>query len=341
MGFTLLEQLPISDPDDINAIYKIMFAMSLFLLLLLLFPTFVAIKVDGGLIDWSWSAVLWPLWVLNVPYGLSTLSELFVPLETQEEEDLETASLDSSLPQTRKVTKAYKVKVAVKYICVILIQILVVSKLDGNTTAPLLACLAPWWVFEAIQLIPRIAQIKLVLDEINKDESRERPVGKVGIFLLFVGMTWGWFIRVIQVFLIAFKVDELTSMSWVLVFIPVYVVGAKRFLSLVIQFMASRAPEDPAIQDALRKRLLAQFVLFFIGAGVFYSLLGLLIHRLENGSGVSLAVVFIPLFVALSILFLCACCCLPLQMHFTFMDLESRDIIALADPNHRIEYRRT
>lgn len=197
----------------------LLLAMAHFLFALAI-PFLCCLRVDN-LISWTWAAVLFPLWVLDaVYYGSALFSLLFAD------------------------TKLYSF---CKELLLLLVQISIVLKLDGDVDWSLVTVLTPYLLCELLNLLEAVAggvlgHQMLVNDSIGAGVSRTediqeerqlltRAVGRKSMLTL---------LRMAQALLIGMKVDgSLDDTTWWLILTPVWLHVAYFFWYPVNKYLNS------------------------------------------------------------------------------------------------------
>ncbi|KAI9098252.1 hypothetical protein DFS34DRAFT_104767 [Phlyctochytrium arcticum] len=171
---------PFADPQMLLAVNKFFTIVTIFLLILSVFPILVALRADR-VITWSWGIVGIPVFLVDFIVGLGVWAAAFgadpadadgyVELDEEEEDDGEATLAGSSsgampdaraerasrrarrhqLRQTNARRKSYaRLAVLVLFIT---FQILFVLRIDTRITWPWLAVLTPLFVVEAANLV--------------------------------------------------------------------------------------------------------------------------------------------------------------------------------------------
>ncbi|POM81761.1 Hypothetical protein PHPALM_218 [Phytophthora palmivora] len=169
----------------------------------------LAVPMDN-LISSSWALVFTPLWVLDaVYYGSLLFSTIFAD------------------------GKMYKF---CKEILLLVVQVLIVMKLDGVVDWNLLTVLTPYFVCEALNLLETVVggvlgHQMLVNDSIGANISHTEGIETERQLLVkaVIRKTALTLLRVAQVLVIGMKVDGSLEISWWRVMTPVWIVVAYLF----------------------------------------------------------------------------------------------------------------
>ncbi|KAI8611899.1 hypothetical protein BC830DRAFT_1139239 [Chytriomyces sp. MP71] len=206
----IMDQMPFLDPGMLLKMQSMFRVGAVLSLVLLLFPIFVALKVDGK-IAWSWAAVFSPTFaVLAIVIIVQGLSR--VDFEDVEQED----------KKMTRWTKAYNILYAVIFS---VFDVLVPMRMDGAISWSWAAIFAPWFLLEVWHFVWQVyatwAEIKLgapVDAETPLDEESDGPVnrrpysGLEAVFAVFSDFHF-LLLRVAQAILLVVKLES-DSPSW-------------------------------------------------------------------------------------------------------------------------------
>ncbi|KAJ3218675.1 hypothetical protein HK099_004963 [Clydaea vesicula] len=309
------------DPNILIYMNYVFLALSFFIGLLIMFPSFISVKVDGK-VDWPWPVVFIPAFIAD----LIVLSLVWVLSKSPEKnhEDREHPD-DEPLDDIKKNSFFQRISILSYFLAFALFQVLISLRLQEVVTSSWALVFIPWWIMELFHLlISFIGFITIV--KMGKspsynaaDEETEihhsRPLSSKEILLQVYDIFINIVLRIIQSILLVLKLDNDQFAPWQLVFLPLYLIGILSFISIILSYRELRSGtgmQTEQIRQEKSAKLLASVVFFIIFGALFYTGLGLLIQRLTSSNGIpSGAVIFIPIFIILSLLFCCFCCCLP------------------------------
>jgi len=225
------------NPEVIRMINLFFFACTFLLIILLLFPIFLALQTDGQ-VSWDWAAVFAPLWFLD----LVVLVVLF-SLPTKMTEEEAKAELDESGQDELGMDEAERLRRRKEkeqrarttrllgltfHILGIVFQILLVIKLDNKMSASWWLVFLPYWLIEAINFaaniqafrasvalgIPKLAKAKDIEDgEPRLVYALQDMDGKEKAFAGWEQFRWQ-VLRVALAILICLKADGTIGVSW-------------------------------------------------------------------------------------------------------------------------------
>ncbi|KAJ3069159.1 hypothetical protein HDU98_007764 [Podochytrium sp. JEL0797] len=217
-GVEMMDKMPFLDVGMILAMKSMFWAITLLAAVLLLFPIFLSMKVDGK-INWNWAAVFSPTFVV---LGIAFLAVLFAPTSDNDEEDHE-----SDRRQSKSGKLLQKLHNIVYVGCLLIFDVLIPVRLEGTITCSWAAVFVPWWILEAshffsgvFSLVARVREGVFVrapesMEEMEgEDAIAKRPMSFIEILSdVFVSFNF-YTLRVIQTILLVVKVDDPESMSW-------------------------------------------------------------------------------------------------------------------------------
>ncbi|KAJ1965947.1 hypothetical protein GGI12_000425 [Dipsacomyces acuminosporus] len=202
-----------------------------------------------------------------------------------------------------------KITPAIYIVLLVSFQLSIVLRIDGHVSWPAWLVAVPWFSIELIHLLLSTLQLVAALLKIGEKAERHQDQPRLTIKLaLAVALDnyWWLLIRVSQAALIVLKLDSYISASWMLVFVPTYLPAIRSAVALCFLRNQLRAMDDAEIMQNENAIILSFGVLFVVVSSFVYSFVALLIWKLSLPSAVRLALVFIPVFIALS---LTCCCC--------------------------------
>ncbi|KAI9305086.1 hypothetical protein BJ944DRAFT_74528 [Cunninghamella echinulata] len=356
---------PLFDPEIESMICTVILLMDIILILLIIFFAFLTVKIDGK-VSWAWSVVWIPLWIINVfmfyTLGRFVLSSFNDDDDEDEEEHAFEDINDNENGQQNGETKRQQQKSAKKrmkllsrgfyfvyYLLTLIFQIFIVLKLDNKVTWTASIVFIPYFILEGLNFILlcidyfiNFIVLKQQLTTYHQHESSPSSLTKEILslgFLLLFNKFWFFVLRLILFVLIAVRIDQIITCSWGIVFIPLYLVGIKYAIQLGLSYrMFSRLPQ-PEVAKQGKVTVLVGAVAFVIIGALVYALIGLIARRLDGNWYISMATVFVPIFIILAVVTCCCGCCLPCMMMMSSLgdidDLENASQ-SLIDPNRRI-----
>ncbi|KAJ3297077.1 hypothetical protein HK104_000886 [Borealophlyctis nickersoniae] len=343
-GIEMLSQMgsvaPFVDPDVILALNRIFFFGSLLAALLIIFPAFVSVRVDSN-VSWPWVAVFAPLFVFDaivllgfVLVGPGEDAENAAGAVDEEEEELTGAFADDRTEMLSRRERRREEKSAAAWrqriirigywVLVCVFHVLVALRLDGIIFWPWAGVFAPWFVVEVLNLAS--ATGRLVTDfaagvpsqsfdaERSTVDLSTRPFTASEKVLHGFDTYYTWLLRVLQAVFLVLKIDGTVDWSWPVVFIPTWLWGGAQLFFLLASYMKLRREPDLSVPGAIhpeRVRLIGRAVYFVVAGTLLYAGLGMLIKRLATGDGPPAAIILIPVFIVVGLLFCCVCCCMP------------------------------
>jgi hypothetical protein len=327
------EYAPFIDPELLLQMNRIFMGCTFVLGLLITFPSLLSARIDE-MINWSYILVFIPLFIVD---AIVLILVITAKMEKHGEDDVLLQS-----ERTKAIVTKVLLIVYIGLFCAF--QFLICAKLDNIASLSWWIVAIPWFILELMNFVQTtmatIVQIKEpIFEAFNQQDHAEPRKLRFGESCMVVFSNYSFIaIRVVQAVLIFWKLNG-AECEWRLVFLPTWLMGGIEFIRLTyLLIVARRSLKAEPYQVAI-----AQLVFFFIWAALFYTFMGLLINRLQSTNGLpTAAVVLIPIFIVLSILFCCCCCCLPstmwlAQKSFEAEMMENDDPIeVVVAPSHRI-----
>ncbi|KAF9206200.1 hypothetical protein BGZ49_002849 [Haplosporangium sp. Z 27] len=319
-------------------------ALSFLLALAILFFSFLAVRLDNK-VSWNYYVVFIPVWILDLILVAIFIIQATQPVKVDDEdEDDENEGGETTSQEERKAKKIKALKrqritgSGLALIIVLLMtafQILLVRKANDSSSISGPAAFVPYFVLEAILVILAVIKITAIL---ISPEFAEIPTKKK-LVIVFEGLWWK-FVRLALAILIMYRIDEKITCSWGIIFIPLYLIGLKYLIQIILGYRSYSKMENLEMKQQGQTLSIVLGVVFIIVGSIFYVLVGLLAAKLD-GHSYSVARVLVPVFVALAILLCCSGCCLPCLLLGTAnlddeMENEGAEI-RLVSPNLRIE----
>lgn len=183
----------------------------------------------------------------------------------------------------------------------------------------------PLYFIDVIYLFLIIKNIHEILQQniFNATTDTEQRLSqKIVISIQIISeKLWFYVIQIAFTILFIVKITTPESFSWVVAFTPIWIWGVIRILWIAYFYFSQKRQTG---NSDFFLATIVQCITFVIFAGFIYSTAGLLISRLNNTSQYlpTAAVILIPGFIVLSIIFCCFCCCGPLTVMAVKIDLE-------------------
>ncbi|RCH81444.1 hypothetical protein CU098_002231, partial [Rhizopus stolonifer] len=285
---------PLFDPH-IESIFCTLFFTSLLISFLLVFLILVALRIDH-ILTWSWRLVWIPAWLFHL---LLLYSLLRFPKKPDEK-------------KTRQLVWI------LYFLLVLVFQILVVLRLDAQIQWSACELFAPLFFLELVQFaLVSLGSVVGCLALLSMNEGKKR----IGKYLF--GQYWLLVLRLGLILMIALRTDHILNCSWLIVFIPLYLVGLKYAVQLIVQYrMYSQLPQREVGHQG-KVTVLCGIVVFVVLGTFIYVVIGLIGQRLNGLESIRMANIFIPLFIIFSFLLCCSGCCLPCILKLSVIsDLE-------------------
>ncbi|KAL4117881.1 hypothetical protein PRIC2_010210 [Phytophthora ramorum] len=192
--------------------------VSLLFAFFLLIPIFWCLRADSS-ISWNWAVVCIPLWIVDGIY-YCCLGCMY-------------ASSDAGMdPEEKSHEKPplYKLYAFLKALLLLLLQIFLALKLNGDLTWSLAEVLVPYFVYDGLNLLEGLAAGVLGYKMFTKDSegagvthTEDIKKQRAALVLAVARKLTLNLARITQGVLLALKVDDnLGDASWWLVFIPVW-----------------------------------------------------------------------------------------------------------------------
>lgn len=329
---------PFADPDLLLALNYFFIFGSILLAILILFPTFVSLRVDHKVL-WSWAVVFIPLFVVDAVVFLGLLvnpagdEEGYVEIGEEDEHEEEGTSYEENradriLRNEERKMKRRKQGILMKgirvviFLLVLTFQILIVLRLDKIINLRWILIFAPWFAVELYNLIQTLRNLKdqlkkgvLAPPSMDPESLHDQPplqqLNPTQKILLTLSTITFPVLRILQLVLLALKLDATLTGTWSLIFLPTWMWGIVTILLFFAEYKTIPETMGPNPQ---RVAFFARVIIKTVLAAVFYAGIGMLVVRLANGTSPSVAVVLVPVFIVLGLILCCTCCCLPCGM---------------------------
>lgn len=322
---------------------------SVIFILAIIFFSFLSVRIDGK-VNWNYSVVFIPLWIVDATLAFLVISQLLRPVESDDDDDEDNednedsasrpGSQDERKAQKLKEKKSAKVRGGLFSLFLVALltafQVLIVKRANDPSSISGPAVFAPYFVLEAILLLSSLLYTFVAL----KVAGQAEVTGKGKLTIVFSSLWWN-VIRITQAVLIMLRIDDKITCSWGVVFIPLYLIGIKYLLQIIIGYRTFSQMQNVEMKQQGQSLMIVGGVVFVIVGSLSYALIGLLAARLD-GYAYAVSSVLIPVFIVLSILLCCSGCCLPCLLLASSAgddDEMERDgaHIRLVSPNLRIE----
>ena len=219
---------------------KIGILVTLIFCAILIFPILFCLKCDGRLDNAPWLAIWTPMWLVNAIMVISSLLYLL------EKEDDPTPNHDDSTSPPEKVPLITKLHLTAQSITFVMIQILVLLRLDHQITSSWFNVFIPWYIYEALALVeklpvaippippldPSVYTAKAYVDEESGDtitpdihivlletERHTKLVEQIAVRVSAVASL----LRVWFALLVAARLDHDIQWDWGAVMVPVWI----------------------------------------------------------------------------------------------------------------------
>lgn len=275
------------DPEVEAIILAFFCLVSIIIVSLLMWLIFVCLRVDGS-IKWSWAVVFIPLWAVNalVLWGTIYRMTRYDPIKNEElngrqssdsHEDDNDNEQDGLLGGRRKKSTTelqHRINQFIPFVnCIlaVLFQIFIVLELDAVVDWSMIYVFLPFYVYEISNIVSN---------------------GKKGLLTQFI--------LVLQMTLVLVQLTFIKkSYSWAIVFIPAYCLGFYFAYRLWKQYRTFASyPQRQEAQQGQTIVIIAS-VVYGTMATLFFTVLALIIRRLDGTSHVRLSLILIPVFVIL------------------------------------------
>ncbi|KAI8333685.1 hypothetical protein BC941DRAFT_114062 [Chlamydoabsidia padenii] len=338
---------PLFDPEVESMICTVVLGLDIILVLLIIFFSFLAVKIDSR-VNWAWATVWIPLWIIDVfllyilgRFLLSSLSSSDDDDEDNDDDDDdddEQQDDNNNNNNNRKSKKAAtrrrmrwvtKSVFMVYFILTLLFQIFIVINLDQKVSWSAAVIFIPYFILEGLNFILTVVDYGLALSMVPWSMALS----------LFFNKFWLFCLRLVLFVLIALRIDHTITCSWAVVFIPLYLVAVKYAIQLGISYHRfARLSQQPQVAQQGKMTVLVGVVMWVVVCALVYALVGMVARRLDGYWYISMATVFVPVFIVLAVVICCCGCCLPcLMMVSTMGDLDDLEQVqSLIDPNRRI-----
>lgn len=277
------------DPEIEAMVLALFCLMSIILVSLLIWLIFICLRVDGS-VQWPWSVVFIPLWIVDVfvlwatiyrmkNYDAAKNEEMNRTQQEQQRQqrendgyiDEQDGLLSGSISTSKLQHRCNQFIPFIQCCLVLVFQVLVVLCLDDYFDGNVGIVFIPFYLYQAINTVKN---------------GRK-----------------GWSIRAVIFVQMTFILLQLEYIregySWFIVFIPLYCLGLFIFFKLyqLYKRFTGRFKGPAARQGQVLVTIGS--VIYSIFAVLFYAVLGLMAGRLDGSSSIKLSVILIPAFIIL------------------------------------------
>ena len=279
------------DPEVEAVVLAFFCLVSIIIVSVLIWLIFICLRVDST-IQWPWSVVFIPLWLVNALILWATVYRIknYDPAKNeelngqfsaqqqqqqQEEEDDEADEQDGLLGSSQKhISKLqHRINQYVPFVhcCLLsLFQIFIVLRLDHVINWKMIYVFLPFYCYEIVNTLSN-----------GRKGWLSRSITVVQITAILLQLTYG------------------NNVSWAVVFIPIYCLGLYYAYKLWKQYKIFAS--YPQRQEAQQGQMLVMIASLVYGilSVLFYTVLGLIIRRLDGSSHIKMGFILIPVFMIL------------------------------------------
>ncbi|CAO3677173.1 unnamed protein product [Rhizopus stolonifer] len=282
------------DPEISSIVLAFFGLISILLVCLIVWLVFVCLKVDGT-VNWPWHILFIPIWLADGLVLWITLLRAKHATDQKSTDDEEEELLNEGQYKSKKSIRRYFS--FVEFCFIILFQVLVVAHLDGSHfDLPLV--ILPYAGFEIVHSF---------------------SVGKSGC--------------VVRIGVLIQLICLLQHEHWAIIFIPTYFLGVFYAFQLWWRYKQTKIITDQELAQQAKTLVIAAIIIYGLLAVSFYTILGLIIAKLEGVISIKLSLIFIPVFLTAGFMLCCSGCCLPCMLVVSSMPELEQEVI---DPNRRI-----
>jgi hypothetical protein len=303
-----------------NTRLALMFLLLNFSLLLVLGFVLLIIYKERGVLNIPWTFICIPLWVLHliVVFGFFVsyhyrIAIFKANIEKDMESDTNPEAHLSSLPLFKR-HEGIRLAIRILKVCLLLtFEVFFVLRTDEFVGVGYSYIWIPYFIVEFVILLDKLIDYNECMNEFHTiaTQAFNVPSG--------ISRVYAWFeIFKVPIFRVAFavlvymKFIHYGTYNWLTAFTPflagVIVIPVVDVLWDFIRLSRSKSESDGSV---LKQLLVFKIVMYFILGGLLLSFIGMFVAYTDNPSSISLHLVFIPVFIVLSLL-LCLCgCCFP------------------------------
>ena len=276
---------------------------SLLVVVVLLFPIFLALQLDVPL-HWNWALVAIPIWIIDVFVALVIISILrgTSKTTTSHEEDREGDSFHRESP-ILGMSIWEKGATIVWFLSILVFEIFLVLRLNHQLMWNWAFIFIPYWIME---FIVGCRTTRAVHKSLYMFAS-----APLDMRLLLIHSKYQWSLyRVLFSILLVLRIENVIVWNWALIWLPVYA-GLVVYLVTKPILLRRKLPFLPTDEDRQQESVMfvAKIILMLVLATLFAASMGMLIVRLNETIHYRVATILIPVFIFMGLLF-CTCCCL-------------------------------
>ncbi|KAI8091605.1 hypothetical protein BDF21DRAFT_449022 [Thamnidium elegans] len=333
LGLQMMDTVvsPLFNPEIESMLCSLLMSISFLFCLVIIFLVFLTVKIDS-FVTWSWAVVWTPAWIINFIVFYSILRYIVMRSDKQEPEDEHEKDETNRLKHhNQQLKKIKKLMTLFNFLLCLLFQIFIVIRLDEKVMWSACIVFIPYFIFEATHFFSTCLKTLvgcLALSSVGEN-------GRIPQFVF--SQYWLNASRFCLFLLVALRIDQVIYCSWVIVFIPVYLIGLKWAIELGYRYRVYSRMPQPDVAHQGKVTVLVGVVVFIIVGVLFYALVGLIARRLDDIIYVKMSNVFIPLFIVFSMFLCCSGCCLPCLLRVSAVsDMEEPETQYLVNANRRI-----
>jgi hypothetical protein len=276
---------------------------SLLVVVVLLFPIFLALQLDVPL-NWNWALVAIPIWIVDVFVALIIISILRgtskTTTSTEEDRDGDFSHRESHILGMSIWEKGATI---VWFLSILAFEIFLVLRLNHQIIWNWAFIFIPYWIVEFIVCF-RASRI------VHKSVSMfaSAPLD-VRLLLMHSKYQWSFYRILFSIFLVL-RIQNVITWNWALIWLPVYL-GLVVYLATKPILLRRKLPFLPTDEDRQQESVMfvAKIILMLVLATLFTASMVMLIMRLNETIHYRVATILIPVFIFMGLLF-CTCCCL-------------------------------
>lgn len=262
---------------------------------------FLGLRIDGAT-KWNWAVVFIPMWIVDV-FACVGLVATWVSMGSS-----------STFGRTDMTIKT------IQFICILLFQIFLVLRLNGDVKWRVVLVFIPWILYEVIGVISTIRGGKdhYVAFRPNGDAMNNLDHERSDFALFLLWSCSGHVSRLALAILVALKIDgTIGEWNWFLVFLPIWINAVAQValtkwrLNVLARSKGDEDDHDASRQDQAATALTHSSVYQDVFGNVTYLLVAVLLCAKlasHSGSDFSIFLVILPWIIPLFCLCCCGCC---------------------------------
>ncbi|KAI7873049.1 hypothetical protein BDF14DRAFT_1716231 [Spinellus fusiger] len=241
---------PLFDPEIESMLCTTFTLLSILLALFIIFFAFLTVRVDHITL-WSWNVVWIPLWIIDAVGTMVTFQQVHRSLtQPDNEDDDDDDDKDDKDPQHTSTQTAQGKRAArrrmrfirnlvylISWLLFVVFQVFIVLRLDQRVAWSAVIVFAPYFALEGIHFLISIVSLVVTLLSLMRIASRhQEPINAQRVLGLLFSQYWFTVIRIAWFVLMALKIDNRITCSWAVVFIPIYLIGVKYAVELILSY---------------------------------------------------------------------------------------------------------